>query len=208
MTQTIEEKVIKASETVYEFEAELLQAIGNLELEPTNTNAAAVNIAQIKLTAAKKALANAQNERDQDLARFNSNDYKADVKRLGDIDKAADKQLEIVLAQVNEVTEAIGVLEDLAKETKTLRRKLGIEKAGFNEYPKFRRIWRLEGLIVQWLRDWKVYNTPPRQAAPVKHNYTPEQKKAMAERYKPADELNAKLARKWAKENPAGPDLD
>ncbi len=207
MTKSTDEKVQNAAETVYQFEAELLQAIDNLELAPTNSNAAAVNLAEIKLTAAKNALAKAQKERDQDLARFNTNDYKAGLKRLGEIDKTADKQLEIVIAQVNEVLEAIDVLEDLAKESKALRRKLEVNAPGFNERGKFRRIWRLEGEIIRWRKYCKAIENLNTPAVPAKHNYTKEQEKAMKERYKPADELNAMLARQWAKDN-RGDDLN
>lgn len=197
----------KAQDTVTQFEAELMQAVANLDMEPTSANAGAVHIAELKLTAAKRALANARANMDQAAMRINSTDYKTAIKRLAAIEIEADKQTEIVLAQVNEVYQAIDVLEDLAKERYRLCKKFEISKPGFNEKGRFRRIWDLEGKLIKWLKDYRAYEIGNPPAAPIKHNYTREQERALKERYHPADELNAMLARQWAKDN-RGDDLN
>ncbi len=201
MNEVIERRLAKCADDVLKFDDELAQAKESLKQNPTNANASAVSIAREKLEGARLALSEAEAEKARAEAIIKSSEYKSAVKRISEIDKESEKLKDIVLTKFDDLYQAIDNLDELAKGQKKLIAKYKTDDIAFLRKGQFRRIFVLQSKLSQWRKDWKAYNTPPRQAIPVKHNYTSEQKKAMAERYKPADELNAMLARKWAKED-------
>lgn len=207
MINKLETKLVETTDRVREFEAELAQAKENLDQVQNDQTASAVSIAELKLGAARKAMSKAKAELDQEKSRVNSSGYAAAVKRLAEIEKEAEKAQGIILGKVDELYKAIDDLEELAKEQYRLSRDNWINKVRLNEKADFRQLLFLQNKLLRWRRDWKSRKAGPGIAVPVKQNYTKEQEKAMKERYKPADELNAKIARQWAKKGP-GDDLD
>lgn len=208
MIEKLQTKLVEATELVRDFEFELAQAKENIDQALNNETASAVSIAEIKLAAAKKNLSKAKAELDQEKARVNSSGYTAAVKRLAEIEKEAAKRFDIVLAKVDELYKAIDDIDELAKEQYRLRSGYKISGIRLNEKADYRHLIFLQSKLLRWRRDWKARKAPPAIDIPTKHNYTKEQERAIKDRYKPATELNAKLARQWAKEHPGDDDLD
>ena len=206
--EKLEAKFRQATDTVREFEYELALAKEHLEKVQNNATASAVSIAEIKLAAATRALSKVKAELDHEKERLKSGDYKAAQKRLAAIDKEGENLRDIVLAKVDELYQAIDDVDELAKEQHRLRNAYKISGVGLNEKADYRHLIFLQSKLLRWRRDWKARKAPPAIATPVNHNWSPETKKAMKERYKPATELNAMLARQWAKEHPGDDDID
>ena len=193
MNEVIEKRLAKCADDILKFDDELADAKDRLKQNPTNANASAVSIAREKLEGARNALAEAEAEKARAEAIIKSSEYKAESKRMDDIKAEADKLLSEVPAKVVALLEYIDGIDKLSHEYNKIATRH--DGGSFSHAWEYARCWRLRSKLMQWHKDWKSAKVGIQQAKPVKHNYTKEQEKAMKERYKPADELNAMLER-------------
>ncbi len=193
MNEVIEKRLAKCADDILKFDDELANAKDRLKQNPTNENANAVSMAREKLEGARDALAEAEAEKARAEAFIKSSEYKAESKRMDDIKAEADKLLSELPAKVVALLEYIDGIDKLAHEYNKIATRH--DGGSFSHAWEYARCWHLRSKLMQWHKDWKSAKVGIQQAKPVKHNYTKEQEKAMKERYKPADELNAMLER-------------
>lgn len=204
--EQIQERVAILTEKVQEYEKEVKSTHAFLAMEPTEANANQYAQASLRLSSAKLALESAQSILKKEQDWVNSSEYKNASKRMEALKKEADKRVEEVPAKVEELLMVLDGIQALADEHSRLATKQG--GTPFKFKTAYVRARRLSTILGRWLDSWTAWKLGNPPANPVKHNYTREQEKAMKERYKPANELNAMLARQWAKEHPGDDDLD
>ena len=159
----------KAAERLQLCQNELANARERLVLEPTEANAGAVNIAIVKLEAAQAALQKARIEQDRAAELQKSDTYKADLKRMTEWEREADKLLTQIAGKVTELTKQLDAIQELAKKHNKLALHYG--KAGFLHARKISRVWELNQQLKAWQRavqaaqisnqQPKIVNRPP-----------------------------------------------
>ncbi len=159
----------KAAERLQLCQNELANARERLELEPTEANAGAVNIAIVKLEAAQAALQKARIEQDRAAALQKTEAYKAEEKQLKTLEREANSQLDQAAAAATALAKRLDAIHDLGQKHAKIAARHG--GGGFLHTRRFAWAWEVNKQLQTWTRlmqaadignpQPKIVNRPP-----------------------------------------------
>lgn len=143
-----------AAERVRQFESELAEARTRLETNPTETNAGAVNVASLKLEAARAALLKVQAEQDRAATLQKTEAYKAEEKQLQAWIREANSQLDQAAAAAAALSKRLDAIRDLGQKHAKIAARHG--QGSFLHTRRFAWAWEVNKQIQAWTRLMKA----------------------------------------------------
>jgi len=139
-----------AAERVRQFESELAEARTRLEQNPTEATAGAVNVASLKLEAARSALQKAHAEQDRAATLQKTEAYKAEERQLKTLEREANSQLEQANAAAEALSKRLDAIRDLGQKHAKIAARHG--GTGFMYKRRFAWAWEVNKQIQTWTR--------------------------------------------------------